>query len=89
MKKVYVIGMIDDKSPIILEKLKKAYPDHEIIMVKDITEVPAEYRPEFQAPPIPITKIDDIYLPKVDIQDMKMNNPWPSHHHSSKRNKRY
>ena len=88
-KQLIIVGI--DVPEAIITKAKAEYPDHEVIVVSSIEEWKKQ-QAQFGPEPIPFTrpKLEDLAMPYMpSIKEMKFNNPWPSHHHSSKRNRKY
>jgi hypothetical protein len=88
-KQLIIVGI--DVPEAIITKAKTEYPDHEVIVISSIEEC-LKQQAQFGSEPIPFTRpnLEDLVIPYVpSIKEMKFNNPWPSHHHSSKRNRKY
>ena len=88
-KQLIIVGI--DVPEAIITKAKAEYPDHEVIVVNSIEEWKKQ-QAQFGPEPIPFIRpsLEDLAMLCVpSIKEMKFNNPWPSHHHSSKRNNKY
>jgi len=91
MEKKQLIIVGKDVPQELIDKAKQEHPDHEVIVVESIEEWKKQ-QAQFGPEPIPFTrsKLEDLAIPYIpSVQEMKQNNPWPSHHHSSKRNRKY
>lgn len=88
-EQLIIVGV--DVPQAIIDKAKAEYPDHEVIVVASLEEW-KKMKSQFGPEPIPFTrpKLEDLDIPYVpSVKELKQNNPWPTHHHSSKRNKKY
>lgn len=85
-EQIVIVGM--NITPTIIAQVRELYPNYEVTVVDteaDIKKMEKLFGPE----PMKITREDLIFPEPIVMQDIKFNNPWPSHHHSSKRNKKY
>lgn len=87
MKKVYLVGLAITAS--VMEAAKKQFPDMEIVTVDNEQDV-KKLNKAFEQEPIPYTARPDMgIMPELKVCDMKVHNPYPEPHRSSKRSRKY
>lgn len=74
-------------TPSIIAQVKELYPNHEVSVVEDISDI-KKMEKLFGPEPMRITR-EDLIFPELKVQDMKFHNPWPEPHHSSKKRRKY